>query len=546
MRQANWYVFTGGPSTGKSTILEKLSSQGFETVEEAARAVIDEQQANGVSVEQLRSDEGHFQELVFQAKITVESLLDEGSITFFDRGMQDTEAYMLANGLNPTVSMDAAMEDAMYAKVFLFEALPEFQKDYARTEDAETIQKLDTELETAYTKYGMDVVRVPAMSVKKRLEFIMSHVEQPKNDKLTYKDSGVNYADIDPAKVNAQEAAAATKGNLDYFGMKEISESRGESAYVWEEDDAHRAMVVEGLGTKSLAADAMYELTGKSYYDQVAQDTIAMIVNDLVVVGALPNVVNAYFALEDGEWMNDKQRSADLITGWARACDMAGAVWGGGETPALKGIIEKNTIDLAGAAVGIIKPKTRLVLGDELTAGDSVVLVESSGIHANGLTMARKIADRLDDGYMTKLSDGRTYGDALLTPTHIYVALVRGMLEAELDLHYMANITGHGWRKIMRANADFTYELDFVPDVPAEFEIIQKEAGVDLEEMYGNFNMGAGFAVFLPSDQAKDVIKIADSVGLKAWEAGTVKEGDKKVVIKPLDITFSEETLGVR
>ena len=263
-------------------------------------------------------------------------------------------------------------------------------------------------------------------------------------------------------------------------------------------------------------------------------------------VGALPNVVNAYFALEDGEWMNDKQRSADLITGWARACDMAGAVWGGGETPALKGIIEKNTIDLAGAAVGIIKPKTRLVLGDELTAGDSVVLVESSGIHANGLTMARKIADRLDDGYMTKLSDGRTYGDALLTPTHIYVALVRGMLEAELDLHYMANITGHGWRKIMRANADFTYELDFVPDVPAEFEIIQKEAGVDLEEMYGNFNMGAGFAVFLPSDQAKDVIKIADSVGLKAWEAGTVKEGDKKVVIKPLDITFSEETLGVR
>ncbi len=366
------------------------------------------------------------------------------------------------------------------------------------------------------------------------------------DEKMTYKDSGVDYGSIDPAKVSAQTSAAATSGNLEYFGMKELSESRGESAYVWEEDDAYRALVVEGLGTKNLAADAMYADAGKSYYDQIAQDTIAMIVNDLVVVGALPNVVNAYFALGDGDWMNDKQRTADLIKGWERARNLAGATWGGGETPALKGIINELTIDLAGSAVGIIKPKSRLVLGDKLAAGDVVVLIESSGIHANGLTLARSIADKLKDGYQTKLEDGRTFGEALLTPTHIYVSLVREMLEAELDLHYMANITGHGWRKIMRANAEFTYELDFIPDVPAEFKLIQKEANADDEEMYGNFNMGAGFAVYLPADQADKVIKIADSLGLNAWKAGKVVKGGKKVVIKPLDLIFSEETLGVR
>lgn len=364
--------------------------------------------------------------------------------------------------------------------------------------------------------------------------------------KLTYKESGVDYSAIDPSKVDSQTSAAATADNLNYFGMSEVPESRGESAYVWEEDDAFRALVVEGLGTKSLAADAMYSLTGKSYYDQIAQDTVAMIVNDLVVVGALPNVVNAYFGLGGGKWMNDKQRAADLISGWKSACDLAGAAWGGGETPVLKGVINEGTIDLAGSAVGIIKPKSRLVLGDSLEAGDAIVLIESSGIHANGLTMARSIADRLPDGYMTKLSDRRTYGEAILAPTHIYVGLVREMLEAELNIHYMANITGHGWRKIMRASKKVSYHLDFVPEVPAEFTMIQKEAKASNEEMYGNFNMGAGFAVFLPEDQAVQVVELAKKVGLKAWKAGSVKEGDKKVFIEPLGITFAEDSLGVR
>ncbi len=148
--------------------------------------------------------------------------------------------------------------------------------------------------------------------------------------------------------------------------------------------------------------------------------------------------------------------------------------------------------------------------------------------------------------YQTKLSDGRLFGEAILTPTHLYVNLVRDMQAAGLDLHYMVNVTGHGWRKLMRANADFTYIIDAVPAVPTEFTYMQQVSGTDDTEMYGNFNMGAGFAVYLPDDQADKVIEIAAANGLKSMRAGHVETGAKQVVIRPKNITFSAETLEVR
>lgn len=366
-----------------------------------------------------------------------------------------------------------------------------------------------------------------------------------KNNPTTYSEAGVNYNSIDPAKVSAQKAASQTASNLSLFDMTEIVASRGESAYVWQESSGYRALVIEGLGTKNLIADSMRQFTGKTYYGQVAQDTVAMIVNDLIVVGALPNVVNAYFAIGDSNWMNDKIRANDLISGWAKACDIAGATWGGGETPALKGIINPDTIDLAGAAIGSI-PENKLILGDKLTERDTIVLIESSGIHANGLTLARSIADKSPEGYETKLPDDRMYGEALLTPTHIYVPLVRELLGSAIDLHYMVNITGHGWRKLMRAPKDFSYVMNFTPPVQSEFNFIQQQAGIDDKEMYGNFNMGAGFAVFVPSKDADKVVVAAKKVGLKAWAAGTVKKGSKKVIIEPKNIEYDGATLGVR
>lgn len=365
----------------------------------------------------------------------------------------------------------------------------------------------------------------------------------------TYAASGVDYASIDPIKVLAQKRAGATAQNLAAFNSQELSTSRGESAYVWEEGDVYRSLVIEGLGTKNLVADAVRSFDGKSHYDSIAQDTIAMIVNDLVVVGALPQVVNAYWAVGDSHWMDDEERAADLINGWGAACQKIGATWGGGETPALKDIINPDTIDLAGAALGIINPKERLVLGDKLEAGDSIVLIESSGIHANGITFVRKLAENNPDIYKTELEDGRTFGEAILTPTHLYVGLVHALLEANLDIHYMVNITGHGWRKLMRARKNFSYVIHEVPPVPAEFSFMQKQSNASDEEMYGNFNMGAGYAVYVPSAQVEQVVVLAEQQGLKAWAAGAVEEGPKEVLLTAPSVAgvrFSGETLGVR
>lgn len=364
---------------------------------------------------------------------------------------------------------------------------------------------------------------------------------------ITYSSTGVNYDAMDSIKRLAQLRAKETSGNLSRFGMREIEASRGESAYVWEETDGYRAFVIEGLGTKNLVADEVRKFTGKTHYEAIAQDTVAMIVNDLIAVGAQPQVVNAYFAVGNSDWFKDEERVNDLAEGWARACNLAGAVYGGGETPTLKGIIDPKTIDLSGSAVGIIRPKRRLTLGDKLKEGDAILLVESSGIHANGLTLARTIAAKLPEGYKTVLSDGKTYGESLLTPTHIYAKLISDLFNAGIDMHYMVNITGHGWRKLMRANRNFSYVIDKVPEPQPVFQFIQEQSGNDDDEMYGNLNMGAGFAIFMPQEDVKLAREIAMSEHrLKSLFAGYVEEGEKQVVIEPKNIIFRENALRVR
>lgn len=364
--------------------------------------------------------------------------------------------------------------------------------------------------------------------------------------KLDYSSSGVNYKVMDPIKKGAQAAGKLTAQNMLKFGAKEVEESRGESAYVWEEGDSYKAFVIEGLGTKNLVADEMEKITGKTYYSQIAQDTVAAIVNDIVTVGAAPVVINAYFGSGGPEWFANTNRSKALIEGWAKACNLAGVTWGGGETPGLKGIINPNTIDLAGACIGIIKPKNRLTLGDKLQSGDAILLIEASGIHANGLSLARAVAEKLPEGYATKLSDNTIYGETLLIPTYIYASLIKVLFEEGIDIHYMVNITGHGWRKLMRASRDFTYQVTQLPPIPPLFNFIQEHSGNTDEEMYANFNMGAGFAIYLPLNQLERAQEILKQQGFQSWNAGTIKDGPKRVIIQQKNIVFKAETLGVR
>jgi phosphoribosylformylglycinamidine cyclo-ligase len=367
---------------------------------------------------------------------------------------------------------------------------------------------------------------------------------------LTYEQAGVRYDLIDPLKVAAQRAAASTAAQLGNHGLSEIAASRGESAYVIDVGPFHLASIVECLGSKTLVADAMQRLTGRSYYDAIAQDTIAMAVNDLITVGATPLVVQAYWAAGGSAWFEDRERSDALVRGWKAACERCGVAWGGGETPALAGIVEAGRIDLAAACTGIVNPKSRLSLGERLGPGDAIVLLASSGIHANGLSLARLLADRLPQGYLTEIAPtshpGLTYGEALLSPTMLYAPVTEALWQAGVPVHYAANITGHGWRKLLRHPKALGYRIHTVPPVPPVLAFIAAEAGHDAAEAYGTLNMGAGFALFVPGLEGARTVEIARACGIEAWVAGGVEAGPKRLSIEPLEVVFEGESLQLR
>lgn len=364
-----------------------------------------------------------------------------------------------------------------------------------------------------------------------------------KRTKGPYALSGVDYTSIDPLKKFAQSLAKSTSS---YSDIKVVEESRGETAFVWEEENCFRAFVIESLGTKNLIADEMRKITGKTYYDALAQDTVAMIVNDLIAVGAKPQVINAYFAAGSSEFFADPQRAKDLIEGWANACKMSGVVWGGGESPSLSGVINADVGELAGSAIGIIKPKMRLTLGDNIEAGDAIVLLNSSGLHCNGASLVRKLAKSLKTGFETKLPNGNYFGEEVLIPTHIYAKVIQDLFDGGIDIHYFVNITGHGWRKLMRANKDFTYLITQIPPIPPIFDFIQTNGGLTNTQMYETFNMGAGFAVIINPGDEKKVLNVINQNGFKAWVGGKVETGPRQVIIKPKNITFEGKSLDLR
>ncbi len=306
------------------------------------------------------------------------------------------------------------------------------------------------------------------------------------------------------------------------------------------------ASIVECLGSKALVADEMAVLTGRSHYDAIAQDTIAMAINDLITVGATPLVVQAYWAAGGSDWFGDATRAQSLVAGWKRACDLCQVAWGGGETPALAGIVEAGRIDLAASCTGLVNPKQRLSLGEKLGPGDAIVLLASSGIHANGLSLARKLVERLPLGYLTPVQPGLSYGEALLAPTTLYSPVTEALYRAGIHTHYASNITGHGWRKLLRHPKPLRYRVHTLPAVPAVLSFIQRHAQQDDHEAYGTLNMGAGFALFVPADQARRTVEIAAEHGVAATWAGVVEAGDKELLIEPLGLRFGADDLQLR
>jgi phosphoribosylformylglycinamidine cyclo-ligase len=362
---------------------------------------------------------------------------------------------------------------------------------------------------------------------------------------MTYESSGVDYGPLDAFKRACQAQARTTLDALGVIGANEPASVRGDSAYLLEFADHYLAHVEEGLGTKNLVADAMAKASGQCFYRAIGIDTVATIVNDLITCGAAPVSVAMHAAVGSSDWFNDRTRASELAEGFAQGCRQSNAVWGGGETPTLSGIVEPSTIVLAGSATGRIAPKSNRITGD-VRPDDAIVFLASTGVHTNGLTLCRKLAERLPEGYLTPISDGHSFGEALLAPSAIYARFVALCQQRGIPVGYLVHMTGHGWRKLMRLDADFGYEVD-APPIPALFQFLIDRGPVEVREAYATFNMGVGFAAMVRPEAAEACVKAATDAGHHAWIGGRVTRSSARAVrINNLAIEFQAQTLAVR
>jgi phosphoribosylformylglycinamidine cyclo-ligase len=362
---------------------------------------------------------------------------------------------------------------------------------------------------------------------------------------VSYRSSGVDYDVLDEAKRRSLRAASST-WHSPGWGASIVTESVGEPTQLIEVGGRVIATVLECLGTKSsIAADVAAEL-GVDRFEAIGFDTVAAAANDLCCAGALPVCLNAYVATGSPDWYAGT-RHASFVAGFEKACREAGAAWVGGESPTLRGIVEEGSVDLAASAVGLVPEDCEPWLAGRLEPGDEIVLLSSSGLHANGASLVRSVASRLEQGWSTTLPSGRTLGEAALDESVLYSGLVGALHGGEQSsaVHYASHVTGHGLRKLMRARRHLTYRLTAIPEVPEVLAFVASVAGMDAAAAYGTFNMGVGFALFVAAGTGGSVLETARHLGYGALSAGTVEEGRRRVILEPLGIIFESEELSL-
>ena len=359
----------------------------------------------------------------------------------------------------------------------------------------------------------------------------------------------VDYEKLDPIKRLALEIFEPTLIYPERLDIKIIPETLGQTAVGFDfsgicDSDFFLVSNVEGLGTKNLIADVMYKETkNPNLYLGLGQDPAAMSLNDLVCLGADPFVYNDIITCGNSEWFKDLERVRQLLTGYRIAADLGGFAIPQGETPELKGVVYPETLDLAGSSSGIIRPKSRMIIGNKIREGDRIYGLVSSGIHANGLSKARGIAGKLPDGFFTKLENGRTLGEELLTPTTIYARPVMTMFDEGIDVHYLQPITGHGWKKIARAKGPFDYVVENIPEPPLifrELTRLSEQTGFDVSdrENYYVWNMGIGYVVIAPMEFERNIRRVCSEYGIDVHDLGYVTKGERRVLLRPKDIIY--------
>ncbi|MGI0081769.1 MAG: phosphoribosylformylglycinamidine cyclo-ligase [Nitrosopumilaceae archaeon] len=337
---------------------------------------------------------------------------------------------------------------------------------------------------------------------------------------ITYKDAGIDIKKI--------KQSQATIGRLITSTHKLQKKVQIESGF------GHYAGIVEipggkllathtdGVGTKVIIVQMMKK------YDTIGIDCIAMNVNDIICTGATPISFVDYIAANK----NDQEILKKIVQGLVRGAKKAQVPIVGGETAIMPDLISGKdfAFDLAGMVVGILS-KNQLILGDMINSGDVIIGINSSGLHSNGYSLARKI---LLSKYSIKdkIKGLGTLGDVLLEPTQIYVRPVLEALE-ECDIHGLAHITGGSFTKLLRLKKT-GYLLDNMPEPPEIFQMIENE-DVEKAEMYKTFNMGIGFCIIAPEEEEELIDDIFKKHGLKSRQIGAIIE-KKGVFVNSLKI----------
>jgi phosphoribosylformylglycinamidine cyclo-ligase len=282
------------------------------------------------------------------------------------------------------------------------------------------------------------------------------------------------------------------------------------------------AICTDGVGSKTIIA----QMTGR--YDTIGIDCVAMNVNDVICVGARPISMVDYIAVENA----DAEVLGTIAVGLAAGAKQAGISISGGEISQLKDVI--RGFDLIGMAVGIL-PLDRIITGRDLAPGDVIIGLESSGIHSNGLTLARQAfferAKLPIDHVFPEL--GIPLGQELLRPTLIYVREILDVIQQVPSVKALINITGDGLLNLPRVAATVGFEIDNLPEPPPIFRLIQRCGAVGTAEMFEVYNMGIGFCVLVAERDRDQTLAILQHHGRRAQIIGRVIEDHSKGIYLP-------------
>jgi len=328
----------------------------------------------------------------------------------------------------------------------------------------------------------------------------------------TYREAGVDISKVKQAHKTAAEFFSSTLAFREGFG----SVFKGAGHYAGLVRIGPRRLLAihtDGAGTKVLVAQKMKK------FDTIGIDCVAMNVNDVVCVGAEPFALVDYIALKS----TNGKLVAEISKGLAEGARISKVAIVGGETAILPDLLagDENSFDLAGTCVGSVEEQ-KLVLGEKIKEGDQIIGIESSGIHSNGLTLARKVLQKHPLNGRIPNSKLRI-GDELLKPTRIYCREIVSLME-EFNVAGLAHITGGGFTKLTRISpsSSIGFSLERMPELQEIFSFIQEEGKIRKEEMYKTFNMGVGFCIVSSKAEANGIIKALHDKGLHSSIIGRV------------------------